>query len=159
AGRDPTIMNGAIMKNFITPQVPFASAAVGSGDAFVSEVDESDGSIALFHPRIAVVSNISLDHKTMDELRALFRVVVAKAKTAVLNLDNDETKALAGSLTPEAVSTYSVVDPQAQLLARRIEPSPESIGFELSERVTGEQAAVELQMPGVHNVSNALAAV
>lgn len=159
AGRDPTIMNGAIMKNFITPQVPFASAAVGGGDAFVSEVDESDGSIALFHPRIAVVGNISLDHKTMDELRSLFRAFVAKAKTAVLNLDNEETKALAASLSPEAVSTYSVANPHARLLARRIEPSPESIGFEVSERVTGEQAAVQLQMPGIHNVSNALAAI
>src|SRR5512147_1313760 len=73
AGRAPTIMNGAIMKNFMTPEIPFASAAVGSGDIFVSEVDESDGSIALFHPKIAVLNNISLDHKSMDELRALFR--------------------------------------------------------------------------------------
>ena len=159
AGRDPTIMNGAIMKNFITAQIPFASAAVGGGEAFVSEVDESDGSIALFHPQIAVVGNISLDHKTMDELRSLFRAFVASAKTAVLNLDNEETKALAESLSPAATSTYSVTDPRAHLLARRIEPSPESIGFEISERVTGEQAAVQLQMPGIHNVSNALAAV
>jgi len=159
AGRDPTIMNGAIMKNFVTAQVPFASAAVGGAEAFVTEVDESDGSIALFQPRIAVVGNISLDHKTMDELRSLFRAFVAKAKTAVLNLDNEETKALADSLSPEAALTYSVADPRAQLLARRIEPSPESIGFEVSERATGEHAAVRLQMPGVHNVSNALAAL
>jgi UDP-N-acetylmuramate--alanine ligase len=52
-----------------------------------------------------------------------------------------------------------VTDPRAQLLARRLEPAPESIGFEVSERATGEQAAVQLQMPGVHNVSNALAAL
>ncbi|MGH6894915.1 MAG: Mur ligase domain-containing protein, partial [Dongiaceae bacterium] len=45
AGRDPTIMNGAVMKNFVTPQIPFASAAVGRGDVFVADVDESDGSI------------------------------------------------------------------------------------------------------------------
>jgi UDP-N-acetylmuramate--alanine ligase len=159
AGRDPTIMNGAIMKNFITAQVPFASAAVGAGDVFVSEVDESDGSIALFYPQIAVVGNISLDHKTMDELRSLFRAFVAKATTAVLNLDNDETKALADSLPPGAALTYSVTDPHAQLLADRIEPSPESIGFAVSERATGEHAHVQLQMPGVHNVSNALAAL
>ena len=44
-------MNGAIMKNFITAQTPFASAAVGGGEVFVSEVDESDGSIALFLPQ------------------------------------------------------------------------------------------------------------
>src|SRR5262245_19193199 len=159
AGRDPTIMNGAVMKNFVTSQVPFASAAVGGGEVFVSEVDESDGSIALFHPRIAVVGNISLDHKSMDELRLLFRAFVAKGKTAVLNLDNEETRALADSLSPGATSTYSLTDPRAQLLARRLEPSPESIDFEVSERATGVHAAVQLRMPGSHNVLNALAAL
>jgi UDP-N-acetylmuramate--alanine ligase len=69
AGKSPTIMNGADMKNFIDPDAPFASARVGDGDIFISEVDESDGSIALFEPRIAVVNNISLDHKSLDELR------------------------------------------------------------------------------------------
>ena len=42
AGRDPTVMNGAVMKNFVTPDRPFASALIGGGEAFVSEVDESD---------------------------------------------------------------------------------------------------------------------
>jgi len=45
-GRDPTIMNGAVMKNFVTPEALFAAAVVGKSDVFVSEVDESDGSIA-----------------------------------------------------------------------------------------------------------------
>ena len=89
AGRDPTIMNGAIMKNFITLEIPFAGAVVGGGDAFISEVDESDGSIALYNPSIAVLNNIALDHKSMDELRRLFSDFVSKAKIAVLNLDND----------------------------------------------------------------------
>jgi UDP-N-acetylmuramate--alanine ligase len=44
-------MNGAVMKNFVTPdETPFASALVGGGELFVSEVDESDGSIALYRP-------------------------------------------------------------------------------------------------------------
>src|SRR6185437_3239317 len=58
AGRDPTIMNGAEMKNFAGPAAPFASARVGAGPIFVSEVDESDGSIALYRPTVAVVNNI-----------------------------------------------------------------------------------------------------
>ena len=37
-GRDPTVMNGAVMKNFASPDTPFAGALVGAGDAFVSEV-------------------------------------------------------------------------------------------------------------------------
>jgi UDP-N-acetylmuramate--alanine ligase len=73
AGRDPTIMNGAVMKNFRSAETPFASARVGSGDVFVSEVDESDGSIALYRPAIAVLNNVSLDHKSLEEGRAQSR--------------------------------------------------------------------------------------
>src|SRR6202043_3531978 len=91
AGRNPTIMNGAVMKNFITADSPFASALVGESGLFVSEVDESDGSIARYAARIAVVNNIALDHKSLDELRGLFADFVAKAAIAVLNLDNAET--------------------------------------------------------------------
>ncbi|MEP6870087.1 MAG: Mur ligase domain-containing protein, partial [Novosphingobium sp.] len=71
-GRDPTIMNGAVMKNFVSPDAPFASARVGAGNVFVSEVDESDGSIALYRPSVAVLGNVSLDHKSLEELRDLF---------------------------------------------------------------------------------------
>src|SRR5262247_1958658 len=112
AGRSPTIMNGADMKNFIDAGSPFASARIGEGDIFVSEVDESDGSIAMFEPRIAVVNNISLDHKSLDELRTLFSEFIAKAQTVVLNLDNAETAALAADMKPAAAKpgqaiTYS----------------------------------------------------
>jgi len=158
-GRHPTIMNGAIMKNFITPQVPFAGAVVGSGETFISEVDESDGSIALFDPKIAVLNNISLDHKSMEELRALFRDFVTKATVAVLNLDNEETKALAGSMPVSAVSTYSLTDRTADLFAHDLQPSLEGIAFTVDERRTGGRAKVHLQVPGAHNVSNALAAL
>ncbi|HEY5338212.1 MAG TPA: Mur ligase domain-containing protein, partial [Rhizomicrobium sp.] len=107
-GRDPTVMNGAVMKNFATPDAPFASALVGKSGLFVSEVDESDGSIARYAPHIAVVNNISLDHKSMEELRVLFADFTAKAKIAVLNLDNEETFRLA-SRARNAV-TYSLSD-------------------------------------------------
>ncbi len=159
AGLDPTIMNGAVMKNFAGPDNPFASAAVGGGDVFVSEVDESDGSIALFHPTVAVVNNISLDHKTMDELRALFHDFVAKAERAVLNLDNGETKALAAALPAGVALTYSLTNLRAQLFAGRLKPAPDGISFEVSERDTGGRAIVHLNVPGAHNVSNALAAL
>src|SRR6516162_6443791 len=91
AGRDPTIMNGAVMRNFVTLDLSFASAAVGAGNAFVSEVDESDGSIVHYTPKIAVVNNIAFDHKPLAELRALFDDFVARAEIAVLGLDNEET--------------------------------------------------------------------
>jgi UDP-N-acetylmuramate--alanine ligase len=159
AGRDPTIMNGAVMKNFVTPDVPFAGSVVGSGDAFVSEVDESDGSIALFHPRVAVVNNISLDHKTMEELRALFGDFVAKAEVAILNFDNEETRKLADTLPAERVASYSLTDRRAQLFAHDLTPGADGIAFEVVEHATGASAKVRLQLPGAHNVSNALAAL
>jgi len=154
-GRNPTVMNGAVMKNFMTPDVPFASALVGDGGLFVSEVDESDGSIEHFRPRIAVVNNISLDHKSMDELRALFGDFVAKAEIAVLNLDNEETRAL----VPHArrVITYSLIDPKADYLAGDLEPTPKGIAFTVWAQ--GSVARIDLGVPGRHNVANTLAAL
>jgi len=93
--RQPTVMNGAVMKNFATPSAPFASALVGDPELFVSEVDESDGSIGLYHPEVAVLTNVSLDHKEMAELRSLFGAFLLRARKSILNLDDPETRALA----------------------------------------------------------------
>src|SRR3954466_8021783 len=116
AGKNPTIMNGAVMTNFVTADVPFASARVGNGEVFVSEVDESDGSIAFFRPRIALINNISLDHKSLDELRSLFRGFAAGAEPVVLNIDNDETAALAAELKSGQAMTYSLNGKAADLV-------------------------------------------
>ena len=155
-GRDPTVMNGAEMKNFITPEQPFASALVGGGGAFVSEVDESDGSIALYRPTVAVVNNVSLDHKSMEELRALFGDFVAKADAAVLNADNEEAAVLASRARGRVV-TYSLGEREADLQARNIRPAPDGIHFGVQGY--GQTASVALNTPGLHNVSNALGAL
>lgn len=159
AGRSPTIMNGADMKNFTGDGSPVASARVGEGDIFVSEVDESDGSIALFEPRMAVVNNISLDHKSLEELRALFKGFIAKAERAVLNLDNAETAALAADVRPGQAVTYSLRDTRADLLALAEVQSRTGMTFQVKARDTGETVVVELKVPGLHNVANALAAL
>jgi UDP-N-acetylmuramate--alanine ligase len=164
AGRSPTIMNGADMKNFIEEGSAFASARVGEGDIFVSEVDESDGSIALFEPAMAVVNNISLDHKSLDELRTLFGGFIAKAQTTVLNLDNAETAALAANMMPGDVRpgqaiTYSLRNSRADLLAFAPVQSPTGVAFQVKARDPGATVAVELKVPGLHNVANALAAL
>jgi len=176
-GKSPTVMNGAVMKNFVTPDAPFASALVGTGAAFVSEVDESDGSIALYTPHIAVLNNIALDHKSMEELRALFGGFLARAQVAVLNADHPEVMGLlstlcsgAGrSLAPSAptdarnaglrpapehvgVKTYSIGN-AADIVARDITERPDGVDF------TVNGLPVALKVPGRHNVSNALAAL
>ncbi len=158
AGKDPTVMNGAVMKNFVTPDALFASALVGKGDAFVSEVDESDGSIAVYDPTIAVVNNIALDHKSMEELRALFAGFVGKAEIAVLNLDNEETAALVLKAKVR-VRTFSVRSGLADLHAASLVPAPDGIRFTALERDGRLSADVRLNVPGEHNVSNALAAL
>jgi UDP-N-acetylmuramate--alanine ligase len=160
AGRDPTVMNGAEMKNFITPDAPYASALVGQGDIFVSEVDESDGSIARYTPTVAVVNNVSVDHKTMDELRVLFGDFTAKAQTAVLNLDNAETAALAARRPAAKRITYSLTRDDADLLAHAPALLPDGVSFQVVDnRRGGAVAHVRMRTPGRHNVSNALAAI
>jgi UDP-N-acetylmuramate--alanine ligase len=159
AGRDPTVMNGAVMKNFVTPDSPFASALVGSPDVFVSEVDESDGSIARYTPEIAVINNIALDHKSMEELRVLFRDFADRGRVAVLNLDNAETAALAADRPKDKAITFSLDKPEANLRAGKIEPTRHGVRFEVLSPGTGEMAQIELKVPGRHNVANALAAI
>ena len=158
AGLDPTVMNGAVMKNFVSPDALFASAIVGEGGAFVSEVDESDGSIVMFSPKIAVLNNIALDHKSMDELRALFGGFVARADCAVLNLDNDETARLASDHTGDKI-TYSLANHDADFCASDITPEPFGVRFTAIDRRADSTTKISLKMPGRHNVSNALAAI
>lgn len=156
-GRDPTVMNGAVMKNFADADHPFASALIGGSDLFVSEVDESDGSIARYVPTVAVVSNISLDHKSMEELRDLFGGFVQRAATAVLNLDNPETAALAQELTPGKAITFALGEEAADLSAHDLQPQPTGMRFRLIEGWS--EFDVRLNVPGAHNVANALAAL
>ncbi len=196
AGLDPTIMNGAVMKNFVHADAPFASARVGKGDIFISEVDESDGSIALFNPEIAVLNNISLDHKTLEELRVLFGDFVSGAKYAIWNADDGESVALMRALkspsrlreglgwaasenspppTPPASERGELEDVSpdggrgthksisfgfaqtADFRANDIIDLP--LGSHFTLVIAGESYPVILQVPGRHNISNALAAI
>jgi UDP-N-acetylmuramate--alanine ligase len=142
AGRNPTIMNGAVMKNY------GSGSRVGKGDVFVSEVDESDGSIALYHPSVAVLNNVSLDHKSMDELRELFGGFLNAAKHSAINVDDPE----AGALATRQSVTFGM-RAGARLRATDLAPRHDGIDFTLNGM------RVALAVPGAHNVSNALAAL
>ena len=175
-GRDPTIMNGAVMKNFA------ASARVGTGP-FVSEVDESDGSITLYRPTVAVLNNVAVDHKPIEELRGLFGAfLAAAADAAVVNADNDEAVALISPpARPEPVEGLPSFPSDGPEKGRASTSSANRMGIEFGltegadlratdivERPDGVDFIVEhgeqrlpatLRMPGRHNVSNALAAI
>src|SRR5206468_9746073 len=155
--RKPTVTNGAVMKNFVTPSAPFASALVGDPELFVSEVDESDGSITLYQPEVAVLTNISLDHKEMDELRQLFGGFLGRARKAVLNLDDPETRALAEAVPGDKVIGYGFDSPGAAFLGKDLQLQPDGVTFDL--HAEGERHQVQLAVPGRHNASNALAAI
>ena len=156
AGLDPTIMNGAVMKNFVADDAPFASARVGQGDVFVSEVDESDGSIALFTPEVAVLNNVSLDHKSLEELRQLFGDFAKKAKTSVWNADDAETVALIEPLALAGAISFGFAA-QADFRATDIIDLP--LGSRFTLHAMGGTHDVALIVPGRHNIANALAAI
>ena len=158
-GREPTIMNGAVMKNFVSPERPYASSVIGGQSLFVSEVDESDGSIALYKPAVGVLLNVSLDHKSMEELRQMFGDYLSRSRIAVVNADDEEALAL----LPHAneVITFALEQEQAQIsvVPGSIAEGPVRQAAMVIDRHDGSEHALRLEMPGRHNLSNALAAI
>jgi UDP-N-acetylmuramate--alanine ligase len=153
--RQPTVMNGAVMKNFVAPSSPFASALVGDPELFVSEVDESDGSIALYRPEVAVLNNVSLDHKDMEELRELFGGFLRSARKSVVNLDDPENRLLAEQVS--GAVGFGFDSPSAEVRGRNLQLRADGATFSVT--VGGESHDVALPLPGRHNASNALAAL
>jgi len=159
AGRDPTIMNGAVMKNYATPDAPFASARVGSGDVFVSEVDESDGSIALYRPGVAVLLNVSLDHKSMAELRGLFGDFIAAADKCAINLDDPECVSLLHRAKEAITFGIDRQDATIHIEEGSIMEFATAISGVVVESRDGTRHTLAIRMPGLHNLYNALAAI
>ena len=151
AGTSPTVVNGASVVGQANKGL--SNAVSGKGDVTVIEVDESDASIAKFTPQIAVLNNVSKDHKTMEELRQLFKDYLVRAeKGIVVNLDCLEV----GGLLPEGkpALTFSLKNPEADFYAANITPTAEGVSFTMN----GEQE-VKLKVYGWYNVANALAAI
>lgn len=150
AGLDPTIINGAEMKNFERLNPP-GNALPGKSDLMVIESDESDGTIALYTPAVAIISNIGKDHKPMPELRRLFHEFGLRATGAVVvNADCPEASAL--DFSGKNRVTFSIEN-DADARAEDIEMEPLGSSFTLG----GQRFSIRL--PGAHNVYNALAAI
>lgn len=158
-GRDPTIMNGAVMKNFINEDRPVASAVAGGESLYVSEVDESDGSISLYRPAVGILLNVSLDHMGMDELRALFGAYLARSRIGVINADDAEAVALLRHAN-EAI-TFGIDQELAQIgiVPSSIAEGPLKLAAMIIDRHEGSEHPLRLALPGRHNLSNALAAI
>lgn len=156
---DPSIANGGIMPNFTGHSASLLGNAVGgNSDLFVAEMDESDGTIALFNPAIAILNNITLDHKPFEVIEPLFRDFVLRAREgAVVNLDDERAAAMAG-LHPNTV-TFGLDRPDAVLSAVNLRHHLGGISFDVEDRARRVVHHCRLQVPGRHNVSNALAAL
>lgn len=141
AGRRPTVVNGGIMVNVKKPPL-LGNALPGDPDLPVIEADESDGTIAFYKPHVALITNISKDHKPLPQLRPLFRDFVARATHSVTNADCAESQALGPS-----THQFSLAD-VCELRSRA-----DGSSFRL------QGVDFELPVPGRHNVSNALAAI
>ncbi len=88
SGINVNIMTGAAIKK-IGNNNETSNCVVGASDIFIIETDESDGTIVKYKPNIAVLTNVSKDHKTIEELKILFQEYVNNAEIAVLiNIDD-----------------------------------------------------------------------
>lgn len=157
ARRDPTMIIGGIVRSLGT------SARRGQGDIIVVEADEFDRSFLSLRPTVAVITNIDPEHldcyENLDELSqafTLFANAVPFYGRVVACLDEPNVQTLLPQLQ-RPVTTYGL-EPQADVRARKAVYHETRAEFELL--VTGEEPIqVELQVPGEHNVKNALAAV
>jgi UDP-N-acetylmuramate--alanine ligase len=143
AGFDPTVLVG-----------DGSSTRAGRSQWLVAEVDESDGSLVLHHPKRAIVTNIEFDHpdhfKDVEAVQEVFAQFVANLPAdgvAVLNADDERTRSLA---TPARRITYGF---SAGADYRCDDQRPFAIHH--SGRELGR---VNLRQPGRHNVQNATAA-
>jgi UDP-N-acetylmuramate--alanine ligase len=159
AGFDPTFVIGGQLN------AAGANARLGSGQYLVAEADESDGSFLLLSPVIAVITNIDVDH--LENYGGDFaRVKTAFADflhrlpfygLAVLCVDDAEVAALAKTVA-RRVLTYGIDAAEADVRALNVTQHGFEMHFDLLLPGRDETLAVCLNLPGRHNVLNALAA-
>lgn len=151
AGHSPTIINGGVMLNALTPP-DLGNAVCGSSALMVVEADESDGTLPGYRPDIGVVTNITLDHMSMDELMAQFKAFAAVARSAVvINLDCPQSRQLL-DLVAHPV-TFSLHNGSVDFVATDVVFGRGITSF----RVRGTE--IRLPQIGEHNVANSLAAI
>ena len=140
-----------------------SNAKLGTSDYLVSEADESDGTFLKYHPYIGIVTNIENDHMdhygTMENIIKAFRQFLNQVRDdgwAVVCSDNDHIR----DILPEVqckVVTYGMNQP-ADYMAANVQTTASETTFEVVHK--GEKLGqVRLNVPGMHNVLNAMACV
>lgn len=158
AGLDlnPSVLNGGEVRNF---ESDFPSVRNGDSNLFVAEMDESDGSIAHYRPTIALLNNIALDHKSMEELEQFFGDYLAcTSKAVIVNFDQPRIRDLVQKQNPQAqIISYGIKSEDVMLRAIEIRSSQRGTSFTLLHK--GKSYSVRLAVLGRHNVENSLAAL
>lgn len=154
-GLDPTFLVGGEVRD------AGSNARCGSGDLYVVEADESDGSFLRLDPFVAVVTNVEADHLDhyagIDEVVDTFRRFVSRihADGALVVCADDDRAMTLSSSCPARVVSYGLSD-RAQVRCFDLRPS--GIGHEFQVAFPdGRIVAYSIASPGVHNVVNATA--
>jgi UDP-N-acetylmuramate--alanine ligase len=161
-GADPSFFLGGELPGTGPGGAP-TNAAWGKGDWVIAEADESDASFLRLHPEGAVITNLELDHHSRWSSLAELSEAFAAFASPVSGLVTGADVRLPGQETQRVVRF--ALDPgpgeppvDAELLATDIRTEPGG-GSRFRARGAGIDSDVRLQVPGRHNVANALAAL
>jgi UDP-N-acetylmuramate-alanine ligase len=146
AGRDPSVITGGDLRLLQARGLP-GNAFAGGSDVLVIEADESDGSLVRYAPAVGVILNLQRDHKEMEEVAAMFAVLRARSREALVVGEDENLDALAGGALRFGFG------PRADLRGVNVKLTP------LGSSFTVDDIAFALPVPGRHNVANALAAI
>jgi len=156
-GIDPTVVIGGKLNSL------GSNAKLGQGEFLVAEADESDGSFLKLSPTIAVVTNIDEEHldyyKDINEIKDAFLAFINKVPfygVAILCLDQ-KTHPVAPPKVEKRYLTYGT-STQADYQAKDVTLLPLGSKFRVADPA-GDLGWFELAVPGMHNVSNGLAAI
>lgn len=158
-GLDPTFVIGGLLNSANT------NARLGSGRYLVAEADESDASFLYLQPMLAIVTNIDADHLSTYEgdfqrLRQTFVEFLHHLPfygEAVVCIDDANVREVLPEITRQ-VRTYGITSEDADVRATNISQKGRQMHFEIRQ-ASHDPLPVVLNMPGHHNVLNALAAV
>ncbi len=159
AGYDPTFVIGGQLTS------AGSNARLGTGEYLVAEADESDGSFLLLSPVVAAITNIDADHLEnyggdFARVRQAFDQFLRRLPfygLAVLCVDDPEVRALA-ERAGRRIIRYGIDSPDADVRALNLRQQGFEMRFDLQLPGREELVPICLNLPGRHNVLNALAA-
>ena len=158
-GLDPTFVIGGRLKS------ADANARLGQGDYLVAEADESDASFVHLKPMLAVVTNIDADHMStydgdVGKLKSSFVEFLHNLPfygLAVVCTDDPGVNDVLADIG-RSITTYGTND-EADVRAVNIVFTAATAEFDVVRKSSDGLLHVKLQLPGMHNVRNALAAI